>query len=231
MSRRLDLDRRVYLLWLAFSLELIAIAVARIPHDLAFFSFAFADRGSWLTVQYLAAHGRSPGISFGYAYGLLPIALGQLWFGAFGLTPNAYQALIVLCELFSAHAVARFAAALRLNAIGLMLIFAAMPYAITSSYPSFPHALESLLLLNALAQQAQGKRAIALALTTVGAFSKPSMSYVYGLLLLLSAILSMRERDATHRRINWRAISRMVAPAAVAAILLGALLSAIYLGH
>jgi hypothetical protein len=57
------------------------------------------------------------------------------------------------------------------------------------------------------------------------------MSYVYGLLLLLSAILSMRERDATHRRINWRAISRMVAPAAVAAILLGALLSAIYLGH
>ncbi|MGH7932810.1 MAG: hypothetical protein ACREQN_06520 [Candidatus Binataceae bacterium] len=135
----------VIALWGIFAVEVLAVGVSRIPYDLGFNAFAFADRGSWLTVQYLAAHGYQPGIDFGLNYGILPILTGDIWFRIFGLTPVAYQLAMAACGLLMAWAIARIAVSMRLNLIGMALLVAALPFAIRSSYPSLAHALEAVL--------------------------------------------------------------------------------------
>src|ERR1700730_989347 len=87
--------------WLTilFAFELIAVALLRLPYDLGFNAFAFADRGSWLTGVALTAQGRRPAIDFGYTYGLLPIWFSRGWFYLWGATPQAYQAANVLGSL------------------------------------------------------------------------------------------------------------------------------------
>src|SRR6202043_881867 len=68
---------RVTALFFLFSIELIALMIARLPETMNFEAFAFGDRGANLTLQYLVAHGYRPAIDFGYHYGLLPILVGH----------------------------------------------------------------------------------------------------------------------------------------------------------
>jgi hypothetical protein len=133
-------------LWAVYALEVLVVAALRIPHDLSFFMFAFGDRGSWLVVQFLTAHGWRPTIDFGFPYGLLPLLVGRAWFGAFGLSPAAFKLAMVAGGVAMAGGMARFASAMRLGRIGQGLIIIALPVAIQSSMPSFSHLLEAVLL-------------------------------------------------------------------------------------
>lgn len=222
-------QRGVLRLWLLFSAETVLFAIIRLPLTLSFNAYAFADRGSFLTVCYLAAHGSRPAVDFGYPYGLLPLALAQSWFHLFGLTPVADEAAMLVCALAGAWGMARFGNAMRLGTIGIVMLVIAFPFAILASYQSLIYALEAAVLCNGLAEQAAGRRASALALATAACLVKPSMGYLYGLVLLLLILYDCRRSgDGAHSGLGWRAALRTIAPAALTGAILIALLGSVY---
>jgi len=221
--------RSVLKLWLLFSAVIALFAIIRLPLDLNFNAYAFGDRGSFLTVCYLAAHGSRPAVDFGYPYGLLAILVGQGWFYLFGLSPRADELAMLACGLAAGWGMARFVSAMRLGVVGVTLVVTALPFAILPSYQSFIYALEASVLCNALAEHAAGRRPRALALATAACLVKPSMGYVYGfIMLLLIAREASRGDSAASTRIRWREMLAALAPAAATGAILGALLAAVY---
>jgi hypothetical protein len=222
-------------LWLSllFGAETLALALMRLPTDLGFDANAFGDRGDFLTICYLVRHGSRPAIDFGYHWGLLPIMLGQAWFAIFGSTPQANEAVMVVCAILVAVGIARMAAALRLGGGGIGFLVIALPFA----FPTFTltYALEAALLSNALAEQAAQRRASALALATAACFVKPSMGYLYSVLLVA---IALREAWGSSPgtslgtspgiSIDWRKFMRTIAPAAVTGSALMLILAAVY---
>jgi len=86
----------------------------------------------------------------------------------------------------------------------LLLIVIGLPMAVMPAYLTLTHPLEAMLILLALAAQAEGTtakegesrggKAQALALMAVCLFVKPSMAYVYGFLLLVMIAWDRRRR-------------------------------------
>jgi hypothetical protein len=201
LARTATEPARMRTLWAVYSLEVLIVAALRIPHDLSFFMFAFGDRGSWLVVQYLTAHGYRPTIDFGFPYGLVPIMVGRAWFGLFGLTPAAFKLAMVAGGVAMAAGMARFASAMGLGRLGQALMIITLPVAIQSSLPSLSHMLEAVLLCLALGEHSRGNRGGALALTTAACFAKAALGYLYGF-LLLALISSGPAGGAAQRAIN-----------------------------
>jgi len=181
------------LIFILFAIEMLAIDFLKLPDIMAFDRYAFCDTGANLTLQYLISHGLTPTVDFGYHYGLLPILIGRIWFTLIGRTPIAYQALMVACDLVIAWSIARITAILRFSATSLALTAITLGFAVQATYPSLAHAVEAVLLVSALAYQARGSRPSALAFTCAAVFAKPSMGYVYSLVLLI-AIVGQRWR-------------------------------------
>ena len=210
-------------LFLLFSVELIALMIAKLPETMSFENFAFCDRGANLTLQYLVANGLRPAIDFGYHYGLLPILIARGWFAVFGASPTAYQLAMLACNILFAWALAKIITRLQVGGIGLALAIIALGFAFQSSYPNLAQALEAVLLCVAIAEQARGSRNNALALATVAVFSKQSMGYAYGLLLAILIV-----RDLARTGFTLRRLFDTVAPATVVFIGLATTLSVAY---
>ena len=168
-----------------------------LPQLLNFRAYAFNDPGSNLTINYLISHGYRPVIDFGYPYGLLGIVANLAWFRAVPLTPAGYQTASIICQLGVACALARIARALALRPLQLIFLFVAIGRAVIPTYWNFAHALEAVLISFAMAEQARGARANALALTTTAVFAKPSMGIVYSALLLTLIALDLYRRRTT----------------------------------
>lgn len=228
--------RRRSALWLGclFGVETLVYALFRLPTDLGFDANAFGDRGDFLSIAYLVAHGGRPAIDFGYHWGLVPIMLAQLWFALCGATPQANEAIMIVCALLVAIGIARMAAALRLGTLGIVLLVIALPFA----FPTFTltYALEAALLSNALAEQAAQRRSTALTLTTASCFVNPSMAYLYGFVLMLGLLWESgrphddagSSDDAAGSSIDRPNILRTVTPAVITGGLLILILSAVY---
>ena len=214
--------RRELRLFAILVAEIIALNILWTPVNLDFAHFAFCDSGANLSVQYLIAHGYRPGRDFAYPYGLLPILLGRIWFFFFGLTPIAYQALLIICECIMAFAIARVAAALQFGRAAITILLAALWIAIQTSYPATAHVAEAMLLCLALAEQSAGRRSRALAFACAAIFAKPSMGYFYSFLLVAIAAHQAR------RAFSLRHFLTNLMPAAATALVLGAILSFIY---
>jgi hypothetical protein len=200
--------------------EVVALTSLQAPNEL-FLRFAFSDTGTNFTIQDLIRRGYRPTIDFGYIYGLLPLLINRLWFAAFGASPHAYQWAILACNVAMAWGLGRFATAQRVGRAGMALLVLAMPDLLRSSYDVLVQALEPALLVHALAEQARGRRDRALALTTASAFVKPSMSYFFGLYLLVAIALTIDARD----RAAWL---RALGPALVTGATLAVVLAAVY---
>ncbi len=202
------------------ALLLMAVAAALMvfttPNEL-FSRWAFFDSGADLAIQSMIARGLRPSIDFGYIYGLLPLAIGRVWQGLFGATPTACRAATLVCHLALACGLARFASTLRIGPAGILLMVVAMPDMLFTSTVVLVHVLEPALLINALAFQASGRRSTALALATVCLFVKPTMAYLYGLVLVIEIIL-------VERRNAWKTMI----PAALTGLGLAALLAILY---
>ncbi len=212
---------------LLFGMETLAYAIFRLPTDLGFDANAFGDRGDFLSISYLVAHGSRPALDFGYHWGLLPILLARVWFALFGATPQANETIMVLCAVLVAMGIARMAAALHLGTIAIVLIIVALPFA----FPTFTltYALEAALLSNALAEQAAQRPSSALALTTAACFVNPSMAYLYGFLLLIGLLWRSPKRDDdSDSPINRATIVRTATPALITGIVLILVLCAVY---
>ena len=163
-------------------------------------------------------------IDFGYHYGLLPLSVGRVWFGLFGRTPAAYQAAIIVCQLLMVWGLARFSVAIRVSREGLALLIVTMPFVVPASYVNLSHTLEAVLICHALAQHANGRRTSALALATACLFVKPTMAYVYGLLL----VVIIAYRALAVDRLGLVGFIRMLLPAAATGVALAALLAVLY---
>jgi hypothetical protein len=191
--------------WIPLAIGLSAVVLVwdllELPELLNFITYAFGDQGSNLTIAYLASHGYRPVIDFGYTYGLLGVIADVAWSRLVGLTPVGYEAGAFVCQIVAACAIARTARALALKPIQLIFLFVAIGRAVVPTntiYWNFAHPLEAVLICFAVAEQARGARANALALTTAAVFAKPSMGFVYSALLLsLMALDLHRRRTAT----------------------------------
>ena len=203
-------------LGLLFAVEVIALTIWSTPGE-RFTRFAYGDSGTDLTIQNLLARGFLPTLDFGYIYGLLPLLINKLWQGIFGANPGACRAAALACNLATAWGIARFASTMRTGRAGIALILFAMPDILLTSTFVLVHVLEQALLINALAFQARGKRGVSLALATACLFVKPSMAYLYGLMLV-----------AVIARTDLRNGRRVLAPAVITGLILGSILAVIY---
>jgi hypothetical protein len=198
-------DTRSAIALLLIVAELVALWLVWIRD----FDFAFSDAGSNLTVQYLISQGLVPLVDFGYLYGLLPLLIGKLWFWFFGFTARAYGLAGLTCSLLVGFALWRASVSLGLGLISQAFIVVTIGWAV-GVYPNFAHALEAVLISNALAEQAAGRLSSAMSLSLMAALAKPSMGYVYFAILLAVLVFTVvRDKEAVVRRI----IASTIAPA------------------
>ncbi len=189
--------------------ELALSAVVSWPLARHFVFTAFEDYGGTLNVQRLLELGYRPGVDFYYPYGLLPLLVARGWFGLFGRSTLAYAALTVVCESLVGLGLGRCARALRLPTLGVVFVAVAAPLIVPYTYFNVTHAVEMVLLVHALAEHARGRHSVALSLVTACAFVKPSMAYVYGLVLFLLLVrLQLQKRSSL---VSW--LRAMGAPA------------------
>ena len=211
------LSARIIALTVLLSIEVLAVAAFQAPF-LRFDRFAIFDSGGELAIQDLIRRGFKPAVDFGYLYGLLPLLLSRLWYGLAGLTPGAYRVQVLVCMIVSAWGLARFAVYRRVGPVGVLLIVAAVPDLMLVTYVSLVQVLEQALLINALAEQARGRRATAFALLTACTFVKPSLAFVQGLAVVIAIV-------AAHRRSDRFAWAREIRPALITWAVLAAILS------
>jgi hypothetical protein len=210
---------RLQWLFALFAVELFAISLARIPDSMRFSGFAFCDHGSNLALQNLISQNLRPGVDFGYLYGLLSALVGRVWFKIWGLTPWSYQIVMLALNVVCAFALAATYSRVGIGRLGLLLTVISLGFGFQATYPNIAHGLEAAFLCLALAEQANGRRAIALAITSVGIFVKPSMAYPYTLLLTFLIVCDLARRPFDVRR--W---SAAFAPAALAFLITAAVL-------
>jgi hypothetical protein len=182
--------------------------------------YTLYDPGTILKGDLLLAKGYIPTVDFGYTHGLIPLLYGRVGFALFGRTPWTFLGLTFLTELAMAWALARIliATGLAASRASLAFVLIGLPMAIMPAYLTLTHPLEAMLILLAFAAQVEGNKPRSLLLMTVCLFVKPSMAYVYGLVLLLLIAWEHRKRPS-------RILGELL-PAATALLLLLALFGA-----
>lgn len=203
--------------------EVLAVDFLQIPSRLGFDGVAFGDYGFNITVQSLISRGYRPGFEFGYPYGSLSLLFGKLWFSALGATPAAFYAATVVCDLLFVLGLVTFLRQARIPLCGFALAMVSVPFSVIMDI-TFAHCFERVLLCWALAQQANGRKANALALATGAVFTKPAMGFVYGGLLLFSIIWKLRAQC----ELKIRRLARELRPAAMLGSFLFVILSLVY---
>jgi hypothetical protein len=128
-------------------------------------------------------------VDLGYSYGNLPFMLSRGWFAAFGYTPWAYLGFLTLCNLLSVTGIAWILRTVGVSWWRLAAACVLLPLAVIPNNYSLAHPLEMMLIIWALAFQTRGRYGVALALGVLGVFTKPSMPYVLGLVLLIFGFL------------------------------------------
>ena len=199
-------------LWLFLSVAIAALLVllmlAELPVIADWSFFSFYDPGAVLKGDELISLGMKPAIDFGYTHGLASLALAHWGFVLLGRTPAAFLIMMGILKLFMALAIARFAMAMRFRGWAIAFLLCALPVAIMPCYLTLTHPLEALLLLWAIAEEAAGRREWSLACCTACLFVKPSMAYMYGLVLVLWTLWDWRRRGA-----GWLYLLRRTRPA------------------
>ncbi len=209
--------------WAVLAVEVLAIVFFQIPIRLGFDGTAFGDYGLSLNAEFLVQHAYRPGVDFGYPYGPLSLIFGQLWFGLFGLTPHAFFSAMAICDLVFAVGLAQFAASMKFRGPALALIAVSLPFSILMDI-TLAHGLERVLIVWALAAQADRRRSYALALATGAALVKPSMGFVYGFLLLVFIVAELWKKS----KLTAWLLAREVQPAVLTAAVVLAASMALY---
>ena len=208
--------------WLTIVLIIDVLAVASFQAPLRRFDrFAIFDSGGELAIQNLISRGYQPSVDFGYLYGLLPLLVGRIWYGLAGLSAETFRMEVMACMIFTAWGIARFASYNRVGPVGLALILLAIPDLLLVTYIGTAQTLEQTLLVNALAEQARGRRGTALALLTACCFVKPSLAVVQGLAVVIAVAVNLRRAERS-------ASIYALGPAVLTAALIASLLAAAF---
>jgi len=166
-------------------------------------SIRVRDCGWPLAVDALMTdEGRKPVVDFSYFYGLLTLLIDRAAFAIFGRTPQTVVGLYGVCALAIAIGAVRTMAAMKLRVLpSLYLVVCAALVTIPRGFPSPAHALEAAFLMNALADHAAGRLGRALALVVLAVFVKPSLGYVYGLMLVVLILTGWPSGASRWRRL------------------------------
>lgn len=180
--------RRQHVLF--FIVACVLYFIALYPYTMGFLRFYFGDSAWAYSVHVMMREGMTPTVDFAYFYGLSVLLFNKVWFAIFGLTPWALLYLYIAGIVLSMIGVIQIMASLDLGRMGGFIVVAAGPVIVNAGHLllSPVHILEPALLINALAAQLRGRYALALLLVTVAAFVKPSLAYVYGLLLVVQIV-------------------------------------------
>jgi hypothetical protein len=206
--------------WLLLFVFVAAAVLVRmycnLPNNYDWTFFSFYDTGTVIKGdQLITDFGLKPAVDFGYTHGLATLIFSHWGFEILGRTPTAVLIMMALLEALMALAIARFTMAMRTNARAIIFLFCALPIAVMPCYLTLTHPLEAFLILLALSEHAAGRRGQALALCTMAVFVKPSMGYVYGLLLTILIL-----RAAWGQAKPWRALIADLWLAAVVGLLM-----------
>ncbi|HZP45372.1 MAG TPA: hypothetical protein VFB15_06970 [Candidatus Binataceae bacterium] len=214
--------------WLgaAFVAELAAVYLWRLPLLYNFNNFAFWDCGGYLVAHDLLKQGLRPGIDFGWQYGLLPLLVQEACYAMAGATPGSFLLISAIVTVWFALALGQIAAAG--GGRERLLVAAALPF-ITELGADLPHILEAALLATAILSQLRGRYRAALGLATAAVFTKPTMGYLYGAILVaIVGIECERTRRAGQARLTEIVgrVGRELLPAALVGVVLVTLLGA-----
>ncbi|MBS1792032.1 MAG: hypothetical protein JST85_30275 [Acidobacteria bacterium] len=183
--------------------------LAQLPTIYEFANFVFFDPGVTLRTDKLIQQGYIPTVDFGYPYSLLPLMIGRGFFAVAGRTPAGYILFMFLAEAAILFGLWRLASHGSWWVAAFLV--AAMPHAIIPVYVHLTHPLEAVLIVNTIADLAEGRRARALALATICLFVKPSMAYVLGFLILVLAIAQCVRQGQ-----GWKSFLAFLRPAIIA---------------
>ena len=179
----------------AFAAVSLAVTAAAVPGAIDLPRYAFGDNGWAVRVNGLLDEGLVPTRDFAFTYGLLTLLVNRAVFAAFGATPAATGGLSLACGLLLAVGVWRLARAMNLGVGPRLLLLLLLPIVVNAGQlPSPAHALEPVFLVFALAAQARGRLAEALAVCTVGVLVKPGLGYLLGAMLLIDLLSSPARR-------------------------------------
>jgi hypothetical protein len=192
--------------------------IALFPYTMGLRRFYFGDSAWIYTVNLLLNEGKIPTKDFAFFYGLSILLFDKLWFGIFGWTPWALLYLYIIGIALSIIGVIRIVTSLDIGRLGSFIIVIASPMIVNAGHLllSPVHILEPVFLIHALVAQLRGRYTTALVLVTLAAFVKPSLAYVFGLLLVLQVILGGLSAPVPplRQRVLW------LLPAAVVALIL-----------
>ena len=201
--------------------ELVGMCLLKWPRLYNFDRFAFWDWGAYLVAHYLTQQGKLPVTDFGWQYGLLPLLLQELWFHVLPAGPASFLILSFPCALVTTLAIGRFANQ-ESRASGYALVIASLPFVV--GFGDLSHYLEPTLLSVGLLLQAQRKRERSLAFATAACFTKPSMGYLYGLIVLSLIVADLKRQG----RLKVTSLASALAPAAGTGLVLTVLLVAAF---
>jgi hypothetical protein len=213
---------------LAFILFCGGYFLAMYPHTMVFRRFYFGDSGWPYTVEMMLREGLMPVTDFAYFYGLIVLLINKIWFGIFGLTPEALLTMYIVGIIASMYGVIQIVTALNLDRLASFIGVVAGPIMVNAGHMLLTpvHILEPALLIHALAAQVRGRYAIALTLTTLAALIKPSLAYVYGLVLLVQILGGWLPQQAD--RLPWRQRFSMLLPATGVGVAVSAIVVAYF---
>ena len=209
-----------YFRW--FAAVLIASMAVHFAVVYNFQFFAFYDPGTAFHGLALLDKGYVPTVDFGYTHGLLSLEFSRAWMGVFGRTPGAFVAAVVALQLVIAWGLARLAVRFALSRRGMVLFCLLLPWAVIPDYLTLTHPLEAALLVHALAEHAAERRSRALAILTATLFVKPSMAYVYGLILVIWMVREAWTREDLFTSGKIARIVKGLVPAAIVGAVAGA---------
>lgn len=153
------------------------------------------DPGAALHTDEVISAGARPGTDFYYPYGLLSLFIPHLFFAVFGRSPAALVSLIGLFSLCSYIGIAWSLGQFKPSRLGATLLAAAAGHATWQVTPMY--AMETAMLIWAVALRLRDRRVLAIVVATVVLFVKMSMaSVVVAELLALTVVDAVRSRRA-----------------------------------
>jgi hypothetical protein len=178
------------------------------------------DPGAVLRLDEVISQGARPGADFFYYYGLLPVFISHVFFGVFGHSPLALFELLFAISCCSYVGLAWTISAFRPSRLGALLLAIAAGHATFQATPT--HALETALLVWAVALRIRGRNTGALVVASVALFAKMSMPTV-----ILAEFAGLSALDAVRTRTLRPLLPLLVIPTV---FLVGAGLSIAWMG-
>ncbi len=192
-------------IWLLLAIVTILSFIFFYPRNINT-GILFWDATAGLKVDYLISKGLIPEVDFRYAYGLLPLIIGHIWYEIFGRTPQAFCGLNLLVDLLRVAVMARIAYLADLKPIGIIFIAICIPFSLlySNGINNLTHVMEPFFICLALSEQLAGRKQYALVALIFGWFTKPSMSIVYIFFLLLTYLFDLYTKKISIRDIIYQ---------------------------